>query len=609
VAPLWVIFRDPDPNDTHTASVDWGDGTIEDADVLEFDGSGSVYASHIYRSPGTFNVTLTITDSDDVSASAALLVTVLNDAPSLWAIDDQSVEQGRAAFITTRLSDPDGGDEHTVMVDWGDGTIEPAFVARAREDGQWIIWASHYYMATGTHTVTITATDGGGEVASQSMELTVQNVAPVVYANGPLIRTESGQPITLYADFFDPGLDETFTFAWTAYDPSEQVVATGSDESFTFTPELPGYYRVRIEVTDQDYGYHHGWHTIGVDLPEPIEPPLVSGDPVLISDNPDDGVIIEWDDNSDDEDGFAIEWSADGQEWYTIESFTQPEHGTLTLNQNQTFRYEAPADFVGTVNFTCTLSDGTRTGTSAPIAIDVTNAAPRAIGQTQQYTTLYTFSIDEYGIGHVADAPLTGTLVAYDDQAGEYDELTYRITVQPRFGQVTLDGQTGAFSYQPNASYQGFDTFSFVANDGFADSNQAQVIIESRILMVAGNESHWVQPGESITSAATMPGLAMKVGDPQYGQVTYLRYTEVYDLEPEQWLPAGSQYMYQAPNFPGPQTMTWKYEWGTFDSKPWTAVFHVAQEEGQYWTKPRTRGGGRFPSTCRTPARPPTAAM
>src|SRR5438093_602145 len=57
-------FTDPGLLDTHTASIDWGDGTSSTGPVSEVDGSGSVSGSHAYTVAGVYLVTLTVTDKD-----------------------------------------------------------------------------------------------------------------------------------------------------------------------------------------------------------------------------------------------------------------------------------------------------------------------------------------------------------------------------------------------------------------------------------------------------------------------------------------------------------------------------------------------------------------
>jgi acetyl esterase/lipase len=59
-----AAVSDPGLTDTHTASVDWGDGTIEPAEIEQGAGSATVLAGHDYAVPGSYDVTLTVTDDD-----------------------------------------------------------------------------------------------------------------------------------------------------------------------------------------------------------------------------------------------------------------------------------------------------------------------------------------------------------------------------------------------------------------------------------------------------------------------------------------------------------------------------------------------------------------
>jgi hypothetical protein len=71
-APL----SDPSPLDTHTATIDWGDGTNGPAAVLESLGSGSVSGSHVYATAGIYTVTVAVTDDDGGTGTASTSVVV-----------------------------------------------------------------------------------------------------------------------------------------------------------------------------------------------------------------------------------------------------------------------------------------------------------------------------------------------------------------------------------------------------------------------------------------------------------------------------------------------------------------------------------------------------
>lgn len=73
-------FTDVGVLDTHTAEVDWGDGSPpEPLTVVQGAGFGSVSGSHIYASGGVYTVTLTLTDDDtgtDQSSTLAVITGV-----------------------------------------------------------------------------------------------------------------------------------------------------------------------------------------------------------------------------------------------------------------------------------------------------------------------------------------------------------------------------------------------------------------------------------------------------------------------------------------------------------------------------------------------------
>jgi VCBS repeat-containing protein len=67
------------------------------------------------------------------------------------------------------------------------------------------------------------------------------------------------------------------------------------------------------------------------------------------------------------------------------------------------------------------------------------------------------------------DTVIIGTLSASDPDS---EVLVYSGVTQTAHGTVTVNGD-GSFSYTPNANYNGPDSFTFKAYDGFADSNVA----------------------------------------------------------------------------------------------------------------------------------------
>jgi hypothetical protein len=61
-------FSDPDIDDTHTATWDWGDGSTSEGTVDEI--NGTVDGSHVYATAGVYTIALVVTDAAGVSDEA-----------------------------------------------------------------------------------------------------------------------------------------------------------------------------------------------------------------------------------------------------------------------------------------------------------------------------------------------------------------------------------------------------------------------------------------------------------------------------------------------------------------------------------------------------------
>jgi PKD repeat protein len=74
-------FSDAGKPDTHTATWNWGDGSSSPGSVSESNGSGSTNASHTYNTPGSYTITLNVTDDDGaVSTPVTKNITITGPA-------------------------------------------------------------------------------------------------------------------------------------------------------------------------------------------------------------------------------------------------------------------------------------------------------------------------------------------------------------------------------------------------------------------------------------------------------------------------------------------------------------------------------------------------
>ncbi len=224
VSLVLASFTDPGWLDTHTATIDWGDGTVEAGTVTEISGNGTVSGSHTYGDDGVFTVTITVTDDDGDSGSDQLTIIVWNVAPELGALEQSYVtDENVAITLAGHATDP-GSDDLTFTWNWGDGTSDTVTIYYnngvspdpdpSTEFNPMNITdvVSHTYGDNGVFVVILTVEDDDGGLDVFNITVTVHNVAPEVDPGGPYVVDENTE-ITFNGRGIDLGSDD-LTFTW-----------------------------------------------------------------------------------------------------------------------------------------------------------------------------------------------------------------------------------------------------------------------------------------------------------------------------------------------------------------------------------------------------------
>jgi hypothetical protein len=94
---LLATFSDPGVYDTHSATIDWGDGSAPEQGVVD-QTAGEVSGEHTYPDPGEYTVTITVCDDAGACAAVTLSATV-NPTPegrieALKVFIEQMIEEG-----------------------------------------------------------------------------------------------------------------------------------------------------------------------------------------------------------------------------------------------------------------------------------------------------------------------------------------------------------------------------------------------------------------------------------------------------------------------------------------------------------------------------------
>jgi hypothetical protein len=185
-------FTDPGVLDTHTVSINWGDGTPATlAKVTEANGSGSFTATHTYvinpagQVSGAFTITATATDSDGGQGSATTGLTVqgLVALPVISGLSlaSSQINTGVAAKLVGDITNPSVLKAQTVTINWGDGSA-PGSVPVSVLGSKGLFSATHVYATAGAYTITVTATNSAQQSISSTIKQTVVNIPQVVFS-------------------------------------------------------------------------------------------------------------------------------------------------------------------------------------------------------------------------------------------------------------------------------------------------------------------------------------------------------------------------------------------------------------------------------------------
>ncbi len=252
-----AAFKDGGAADTHTVTIDWGDGSAATTTNLAAGVSSFSSDAYTYTAVGDFTVTVTITDNAGASATATSSVSVHqpNQAPSVASFGVTAGSEGGSSALALTFADVDALDTHTVSVAWGDGSTSDPTLLSAGVTG---FDASHVYADTGTYSVVLTLADSAGHTVTANASVSPTNVAPVVdslsFSPGSVV---DHQTLTLSGSFTDPGTADTFTLTveWGDGTSSTDSLAAGARSfSATHAYNAAGPVTIKATVADRDTG-------------------------------------------------------------------------------------------------------------------------------------------------------------------------------------------------------------------------------------------------------------------------------------------------------------------------------------------------------------------
>ena len=310
-APPLGLFVDSDLADTHTATVNWGDGgATENATVNEVPGVGTLGGTHVYADQGTYTVTVTVMDNNGGSDSHTFQAIVAPVNPTATLSNNGPVTEGApgATVTFTNQFDPSSADtaagfhyaydiNNDGTFDVGDGTYAGSVTSASQN-----VPANLLAEGPSDHTVAARIIDKDGQFTDYTTTIHVENAAPTLTnISGDTIDENS--VATIKATIVDPSATDTFevhvdwldgstatisglgaadtsgtvgttTYQWTAATRSLQLSHQYLDDGLTTAPS--DTYNVSLTVKDNDGGVT-GPYTAPVvvnDLPPVLVVPL-----------------------------------------------------------------------------------------------------------------------------------------------------------------------------------------------------------------------------------------------------------------------------------------------------------------------------------------------
>ena len=263
---LAALFSDAGLTDTHTATIDWGDGAVDVGQVSEASGSGQATGSHSYSTSGNHTIAVTVVDDDGASDTWSITIFVAG-FPTADAGGPYSVVEGGSVVLNAGGSTSQQTDQ-TLLYAWdfdGDGQFDDA-------SGAAPTFSAAVHDGPSSVVVAVQVTDSQGLVDVATATVQVTNAAPTIQGLtvNPSDSATVGSPVSLTVEFGDASAADAHSVAVNWGDGSSgggnvSESGGGVSGSATHAYTAAGTYTIVVTVTDDDGASVQTSHQIVID--------------------------------------------------------------------------------------------------------------------------------------------------------------------------------------------------------------------------------------------------------------------------------------------------------------------------------------------------------
>ena len=410
---------------TFTKATDPTNGTV----VVNANGTYTYTPNANYNGSDSFTIKVDDGKGGVINLPVNIIVNAVNDAPT-GAGDTKTTNEDTPVNGAVTATDIDGDAlTFTKATNPTNGTV----VVNA--DGTYTYTPNANF--NGTDSFTIKVDDGKGGSVLLPVNITVTSVNDIPVGTGDSKTTSEDTPVSGTVTATDTDGD-ALGFTLDTAPTKGTVTVNPATGAYVYTPNANanGTDNFTIRVDDGKGGV--------ISLPVTINVTPVNDAPTGTGDNKttNEDIPVNGSVAGSDVDGDPL----------TFTKATDPTNGTVVVNANGTYTYTPNSNFNGTDSFNILISDGNGGSVTVPVNITVTpqNDAPVVPSATITRST-------------PEDNVLNGTITATDVDG---DPLTYAVTTNPTKGTVVIDPTTGAYTYTPNANYNGPDSFTVTVSDG-----------------------------------------------------------------------------------------------------------------------------------------------